>query len=333
MRPYAVLAILVVTAGLAGGGAGAADLIADPNRLQSSWSVSWELVPADDCAIVEGCLLRSGYRKLLRFSTETANLDMVDLYLGDPATNPLFEFSPCHGHYHFGRYAEHQLLDGTGTQVAPGFKTGFCLLDSRRYINQPWVPLTPRYSCSNQGLQRGWSDVYGSGLDCQWVDVTDVPNGSYTLQVTVNPDKLIEETNYDNNVAQVSVTVGDPPGIVHRPNGANIPGAPLLAERQGSQVRVTYDVSFCPALNYNLYYGLLPPSTYVYTGAFCNLGTDGQETVALPDPPAGGLVWFVVVGRSGSTEGGHGFDSSGVQRPLTGQGLCSITTTRPAFGC
>ena len=52
-----------------------------------------------------------------------------------------------------------------------------------------------------QGVQAGWSDVYGSSLDCQWIDVTDIPvNKSYTLAAHVNPENKIFEANYDNNV-------------------------------------------------------------------------------------------------------------------------------------
>ena len=42
-------------------------------------------------------------------------------------------------------------------------------------------------TCSDQGIQAGWADVYGAHLDCQWIDVTDVPAGIYTLEIEVNP--------------------------------------------------------------------------------------------------------------------------------------------------
>ena len=164
--------------------------------------------------------------------------------------------------------------------------------------------------------------------------MTSVPDGQYTLQVTVNPDQVLNETNYANNSAMTTVTIDEPSGVSHRPDGQFIPGEPLRAQRDGPNVRVTYDVSFCPASNYNLYYGLQTlVSAYGYDGAFCNLGTDGEELLPLPDPAPGEFVWFIVVGREGGTEGGHGFDLNAVQRPLTGQGFCSINTSQPSFGC
>ncbi|MCA9697946.1 MAG: hypothetical protein KC431_10515, partial [Myxococcales bacterium] len=42
------------------------------------------------------------------------------------------------------------------------------------------------YTCYNQGLSLGWSDTYGAALDCQWIDVTDVAPGDYTLRMEVN---------------------------------------------------------------------------------------------------------------------------------------------------
>jgi hypothetical protein len=53
--------------------------------------------------------------------------------------------------------------------------------------------------------------VYGSGLDCQWVDITSVPNGDYLLRISINPDRVLPESNFDNNVAEVPVRIADPP--------------------------------------------------------------------------------------------------------------------------
>ena len=71
----------------------------------------------------------------------------------------------------------------------------------------PTATVFPKYNCLNQGIQAGWYDNYGSGLTCQWVDITGVPPGTYTLEVTVNPFGALKEGNYANNIASVSVTV------------------------------------------------------------------------------------------------------------------------------
>ena len=94
---------------------------------------STETFTSTDCEVVEGCL-QAGTHRLLRFNTSTRNIGTADLFFGDPVGNPLFEYAPCHGHYHFKDYARYELLDNSGQLVAPGFKAGFCLLDWERYV-------------------------------------------------------------------------------------------------------------------------------------------------------------------------------------------------------
>ena len=85
---------------------------------------------------------------------------------------------------------------------------------------------------------------------------------------------------------------------------------------------------------YNLYLGASGSSfSYGYAGAVCALDVTGEATAQLPDPAPGQFVWFVVVGVRDGVEGGHGFDSAGVERPLTGVGLCGVVDSRPGPGC
>lgn len=159
------------------------------------------------CAVIEG-MVQSGTRKLLRFSTETRNQGTADLYLGNPATNPQFVWAPCHGHYHFNHYANYRLLDSGGQRAATGLKIGFCLLDTLRWSSS--ASSRAKYTCSNQGIQKGWGDVYDSSLDGQWIDITGVPDGNYTLEMEVNPERVLPESNYDNNIARIPITIGSP---------------------------------------------------------------------------------------------------------------------------
>lgn len=182
------------------------DLTVSAERATSSSFVEWRFFEANDCAIVEGCVEAPGWRRLLRFDTFTPNVGTADFVMGEPSAHPdLFEFSSCHGHYHFNGYAEYGLYDASGMQVARGHKQAFCLLDSERFSADA-SPLA-RYSCSDQGIQRGWGDVYTAGLDCQWVDVTDVPQGDYSLQIAINNERTIPELSYDNNVVRVPVRI------------------------------------------------------------------------------------------------------------------------------
>lgn len=168
---------------------------------------------ANNCQVLEGCVA-VGTRKLLRFTMETRNVGPGDLILGNPANNPLFQYASCHGHYHFESFAQYTLLDAEfnpvmlGASVVVGRKVGFCIEDTSRW--SPTASATRKYTCSNNGLQAGWADVYNQNLDCQFVDITGVPSGNYYLQMTVNPDALLTEADLGNNTVLVPVNI--PPG-------------------------------------------------------------------------------------------------------------------------
>jgi Lysyl oxidase/Chitobiase/beta-hexosaminidase C-terminal domain/Bacterial pre-peptidase C-terminal domain len=156
------------------------------------------------CEIEEGTAL-AGTHTLLRFNTQTRNLGTADLVLGNPAGSSLFHWGGCHGHYHFRSFAQYRLLDRTGAVVRTGKKVGFCLMDTTRV--QPGANPSPRYTCNQQGIQAGWADVYSSNLSGQWIDITGVPAGQYQLEVTLDPQNVIDESDETNNTGRVHVTL------------------------------------------------------------------------------------------------------------------------------
>jgi hypothetical protein len=159
------------------------------------------------CAVLEGCVTAPGSRRLLRFTTTTPNLGPGDLFIGDPSRSPLMTIDTCHGHFHFEGFAEAHLLDSRGNRVVRGHKASFCLIDlwSVPGINGR---RTPQFTdCGFQGISAGWADVYHRNLDCQWIDITGVPAGRYTLELEVNPDRQILESNFSNNKARVEVVI------------------------------------------------------------------------------------------------------------------------------
>lgn len=173
----------------------------------------WEddiFVSDTSCVLAEQCVGGPGQRHILRFDTITPNAGSADLVMGVPSNHPdLFHFSDCHGHYHFDGYAVYDLLDAEGNVVAAGHKQAFCLLDWENWSGYQGSG----YSCSNQGISSGWQDVYGGHLDCNWIDVTDVPPGNYVLRISVNAPlestgkPPIIERDYDNNVLERPVAI------------------------------------------------------------------------------------------------------------------------------
>lgn len=185
-------------------GVGLPDLTIDAGALSGSMTIEERAFGGGSCAVAERCVGEPGIRKLLRFSTRTPNIGTGDLYLGNPQQGGGFEYSACHAHYHFTGYARYRLLGGGGQIVAAGHKQAFCLLDLDP--NSAGAG-PPKYHCMNQGISAGWADVYDRYLDCQWVDITGVPSGTYTLEVAINPGGSFAESNYGNNVARVPVTI------------------------------------------------------------------------------------------------------------------------------
>jgi hypothetical protein len=181
-----------------------ADLVVWPSTLEPYQTT--ETFTDEDCEVQEN-LIAAGEHRLLRFSTETRNLGGGDLKIGSPEGNPNFEFFACHYHYHFRGFASYTLKTKDGTIAGTGRKVSFCLEDVARW--DPQASPRSRYSCEDQGIQVGWSDIYNSGLPGQWIDITGVPAGDYDLEVTVNPDGLLEEADDTNNTAVVPVTITD----------------------------------------------------------------------------------------------------------------------------
>ena len=186
------------------------DLTVDRADLLASIVVSDRTFQPTDCAIAEGCIVASGTRKLLRFDTGTVNSGTADLAIGDPTANACFMYSQCHGHYHFRGVGHYTLYQPDGVTVAAvGHKQGFCLEDviPNPQLNPPPANPAVLYNCTSQGLHIGWEDIYPNDIDCQWIDVTDVPPGNYILSVEINAEHFLPESNYDNNEARVPVTL------------------------------------------------------------------------------------------------------------------------------
>jgi len=176
-------------------------------------SIGYTTFAQDSCELEEQCVGGAGRRRLLRFEGRMENYGPGDLDLGPQEGNPLFTYSACHGHYHTQNFASYRLLNGDGSVAAEGHKQGYCLSDMVQ-IGDPSSaarerPPPGRTTPCNR-LTAGWADIYDTKTPCQWIDITDVAAGDYTLEFIVNPDGHIAETDTTNNTVLVSVTV--PPG-------------------------------------------------------------------------------------------------------------------------
>jgi Lysyl oxidase len=157
-----------------------------------------------DCEVQEACVGAIGNRRLLRFDTRTANLGTANLHIGKPPpngmSNDLFQWSPCHMHHHYANYVSYELVSATGSVISAR-KQAFCLEDDEQVLAGTFH----NYTCLDQGISIGWADVYDNMLACQWIDITGVPSGTYTLRIVLNPQHQLVESNYDNNLFTLDV--------------------------------------------------------------------------------------------------------------------------------
>ena len=191
---------------------GKPDLTVDPQRFTSQMEIVDRLFEDGTCAIEEGAVGGTGYRRILRFDTVVMNGGDGDLIVGDRSdpNNPYaayFVFALCHGHYHIRDFSVYELLDSSGTTVVAGHKQGFCFEDSFKYAGNR----SNGYSCANQGITSGWGDWYYKQLTGQWIDITGVPEGDYVVRVTINLAHIFDEgENRYPNVIQTPIHVPSP---------------------------------------------------------------------------------------------------------------------------
>lgn len=180
-------------------------------------------------------------RKLLLFSTAMANVGAGTFELHATVANDgtttatqwiyddqgghieryagtfVFSDHAGHNHFHFANFANYRLRtvaanNGVGSVVKTSDKIGFAMFDGAAYnLSLPGAPSSPVYkrleqsSLDPEGISVGWADVYARNLADQWIDITGVRDGKYWLEVTVDPNGLIAESDETNNVTYVKV--------------------------------------------------------------------------------------------------------------------------------
>lgn len=199
----------------------AADLVIDQEYMANTMFIDHVYVDPDDCYIDEGCVGGPGLRKVLRFGTKVGNQGNADLAIGYPGGDD-WVHAACHDHYHFEDYAFYELITPIGRQITTvGYKNGWCVMDLTDW--QDSGNDCDRYNCNNQGISAGCADIYASSLDCQWIDITTVLDGDYTVRVTTNPYRRLPELDYNNNTVEVTVQIeGDDVRVVN-PKDLNPP--------------------------------------------------------------------------------------------------------------
>ncbi|MFI7499261.1 lysyl oxidase family protein [Streptomyces sp. NPDC049687] len=130
-----------------------------------------------------------------------------------------------HEHWHFTDFASYRLLAADKHEIVKSGKEAFCLAntDAIDYTvkNANWHPYNTDLStaCGAQNsisvrevLDVGSGDTYTQYRPGQSFDITDLPNGTYYIQVIANPANRLKEMSTKNNISYRKVVLGGTPG-------------------------------------------------------------------------------------------------------------------------
>ena len=260
------------------------DLGIDRAMLLASIEIAERRFEATDCAVAEGAVGGAGLRRLLLFSLAVINHGTGNLVLGDPSAPepPLsssdFVHSPCQDRLLLAGGARFEFRDACGTAVASR-EPGLLFRDSAPYGPEP----ARGFDDAFQGLTAGWGSVQEKTVEGQWVDITGVPPGIYTLIVTVNADgKIVEQDDVQPDFVTVPVVLGEP--AVGGPTPASIDvtvdRAALVAS--AAPVDRLFDAADCAVIEGGVG-GAGLRRLAVFDAVFVNYG---EQDLALGDPSA-----------------------------------------------
>ncbi|MBP2326363.1 hypothetical protein JOF56_006748 [Kibdelosporangium banguiense] len=186
-----------------------------------------------------------------------------------------YEPAPMHQHWHLMGFERMQLRTPRGGTVVTDRKNGFCLGDRYRVGDAHTLPNAVRDNNSPEhrlsmylrdnmcaqkdpsvtevkvGISVGSGDDYLYDVDFQWLDITRVPSGTYDLVNTVNSNRTLHETNYDNNSSSMAISIQwpgratHPPAVITAPPVVSLlrscPGQEQCANREKLRPRVSSD--------------------------------------------------------------------------------------------
>ncbi len=142
-----------------------------------------------------------------------------------PAGHMVWDPAPTHHHWHFSDFARYQLVSADKHYVQRSHKDGFCLAATDAIdFTVPgalWRPFNTDLSTAcgdfsalavSEVLPSGSGDTYEQFRAGQSFDLKGVPNGVYDVEIDANPDHVLTEQSFANNVSVRKIRIGGTPG-------------------------------------------------------------------------------------------------------------------------
>ena len=136
-----------------------------------------------------------------------------------------FDNKKGHHHWHFEQFGQYRLLNASKSTVLRSQKVGFCIAPTDP-INlllphATWQPNqtglfgecgSPNSLWVREMLPEGWGDTYVQFIAGQSFNISNLPNGTYYIEIIANPEHVLRESNYRNDVSLRKVIIGGTSG-------------------------------------------------------------------------------------------------------------------------
>jgi hypothetical protein len=139
-----------------------------------------------------------------------------------------FDSKKGHNHWHFEQFATYRLLTAGKKLAVRSHKVGFCiaptdpvnLLLPDAVWNPNSIGLGGECGSSTalwvqELMPNGWGDTYDQFKAGQAFNITNLPNGTYYIEVVANPEHVLHEATRSNDISLRKVIISGTPGHRH----------------------------------------------------------------------------------------------------------------------
>ncbi|MEU4428713.1 lysyl oxidase family protein [Actinoplanes sp. NPDC024001] len=204
-------------------------------RSLPAWSIGLEEIDGKWYVNFAATVWNAGTSPLLVDGFRRTGTELMDAYqyffdakgnqVGSrPAGTMEWDAREGHMHWHFTDFAQYNLLAADQKLAVRSGKEAFCLANTDAVDftipNAKWQPENTDLSTScgadtvvavREVLDIGNGDTYGQYLPGQNFEITDLPNGTYYIQVLANPENRLAELDTKNNSALRQIILGGTP--------------------------------------------------------------------------------------------------------------------------